>query len=374
MASCFIFNPENDLALASGQERYTPPAHAAMLARAGALLPLWYSGGEGDVVIASDTDSGWIDSIRRDFGVRAAVLPVVSGAFECCPWGWSAYAAGLFRRAGVDTGCLPSAERIAGMRLLSHRRTTVDIYRALGWDIEPPAECFTAADVGRMLHAHPDGIFFKAPWSSTGRGVASSLKVPQAEVIRRCEGIIRRQGSVMVEPALDRISDFAMLFHAGPDGTVGWRGYSMFSSMRNAYTGNILLPDSEIETRISRQLTDPEQLAELRHRLPGILAAVIGGRYVGWLGVDMMLYRHSDGSVRVAPCVEINLRMTMGVVAQIWRQRYLHPDVSAAMTVTYGNTSEISRERPVIESYRLVRGAVSLIAPSGDFRIAVTTL
>ena len=374
MASCFIFNPENDIALASGLERYTPPAHAAMLARAGAMLPLWYSGGASDVVLASCADYRWIDSVRRDFGIEAAVADVVSGEFECQPWGWSAYAAGLFRRAGVGAGCLPSVGQIEAMRLLSHRRTTADIYRALSWDIEPPVECFTAAGVDRQLQAHHDGIFFKAPWSSTGRGVASSAKIPHAEVIRRCEGIIRRQGSVMVEPALDRLSDFAMLFYARHDGSVEWRGYSMFSSLRNAYTGNILLPDSGIEANIARQLTLPDRLTELRRRLPGILSAVIDGKYAGWLGVDMMLYRHPDGSVRVAPCVEINLRMTMGVVAHIWRERYLAPDVTAAMTVTYGGENGTSGLRPQIESRRLVRGSVSLIAPSADFRITVTTL
>ncbi|MDE6174295.1 MAG: hypothetical protein K2F88_01880, partial [Duncaniella sp.] len=45
-----------------------------------------------------------------------------------------------------------------------------------------------------------------------------------------------------------------------------------------------------------------------------ILGGLIGNSYRGWLGVDMMVYREDD-AMKLMPCIELNLRMTMGVVA-----------------------------------------------------------
>ncbi len=44
------------------------------------------------------------------------------------------------------------------------------------------------------------------------------------------------------------------------------------------------------------------------------LTSLLDSRYCGYMGVDMMVVRRGDGFALV-PCVELNLRMTMGVVA-----------------------------------------------------------
>ena len=45
------------------------------------------------------------------------------------------------------------------------------------------------------------------------------------------------------------------------------------------------------------------------------LSCLFSGYYTGPLGVDMMVVRAADGSSLLHPCVEINVRMTMGHVA-----------------------------------------------------------
>ena len=45
------------------------------------------------------------------------------------------------------------------------------------------------------------------------------------------------------------------------------------------------------------------------------LAGRFSGRYCGYVGVDMFVYE-SDGGFRLAPCVEMNVRMTMGLLAR----------------------------------------------------------
>ena len=47
----YIFNPDNDLALANGEANYMPPASAQQMASDLALLPAWYAA-PGSAVLA----------------------------------------------------------------------------------------------------------------------------------------------------------------------------------------------------------------------------------------------------------------------------------------------------------------------------------
>lgn len=64
-------------------------------------------------------------------------------------------------------------------------------------------------------------------------------------------------------------------------------------------------------------------VAPLAHRIASILTPMIAPHYTGWLGVDMMLHTDSTGGTAVWPCVEINLRLTMGVLALYAAERAL---------------------------------------------------
>lgn len=50
MSVLYLFNPENDLALANGGKNYTPPPLARTIARDLSTLPLWYAT-EGENII-----------------------------------------------------------------------------------------------------------------------------------------------------------------------------------------------------------------------------------------------------------------------------------------------------------------------------------
>ena len=57
-------------------------------------------------------------------------------------------------------------------------------------------------------------------------------------------------------------------------------------------------------------------------RLLKVLDALIAPHYDGPLGVDMMLYRNTDGTIALNPCVEVNLRMTMGMITAAMGSRH----------------------------------------------------
>lgn len=365
-----LFNPENDLALASGQANYTPPPNALLLHQAGASLPLWY-GNDGDKVIMPAEYRQWVLSVQQQFSLPTDIFNPDENNDDCrpAPWGWSENACRQFALAGIPQHIIPGSDTIARLRTLSHRRITIDIISRLK-DMLPfntppiPTEAHSVAEIRQFALTYPD-FYIKLPWSSSGRGVIRSTSLPDSELARRCEGMIRRQGSVMCEKSLDKVLDFAMLFES--DGSsVRHSGYSVFFNEHGtAYSGNIVVDDAVIEEYLSRHIS-----ADILHKtssaLETILSDIIAPHYTGFFGVDMMLYR-DGGNISIAPCIEVNLRMTMGVVAKRLN-RILAPGSYATFRVGYGKSNRPSSS-PVIENQRLVKGHLSLIPPHDNFHI-----
>jgi hypothetical protein len=84
---------------------------------------------------------------------------------------------------------------------------------------------------------------------------------------------------------------------------------------------NRLLPDEQIVQTLAGYVAS-ETLQAVRLLLQDVLQKMIGTDYAGYLGVDMMICREGENFL-VHPCVEINLRMNMGVVARLFYDRYV---------------------------------------------------
>lgn len=296
-----LYNPENDLALAGGLERFTAPKAGRVMAEAGALLPLWWAE-EGDEILADVSHESAARRLRERFGLCGSLG--YRSAVVAEPWGWSAYARRKCLDAGMPAPLLPSVEAVERWRMLSHRRSSIRLLEIAG--TEPELLPVEAPDVATALDAVSrfGRAVVKLPWSCSGRGVFFSRSLRPDELRRRLEGSIRRQGSVIVEPEYERVAEMAALFHAGEVG-VEFRGMSMFRcDGRGAYGGNIVAPQEVIAGLCG------VDAVETAHRMAASLDALLCGSYRGWLGVDML--RHRAG---LCPCMELNLRMTMGVVA-----------------------------------------------------------
>ncbi len=283
-----LFNPENDLALAAGTANFTPPKSVVAFRDALAALPIWLAD-EGDNVYAPATNPDWLRATGLRVGLNIAGAPA--------PWGWSANAVSRFRRLGIS-GPFPDVDRI---RQLSHRRTALGLHRALQGRLPYPLppEPMEITDVAELPDT--DLIVLKSPWSCSGRGVVDCEGMRSENIRRRAADSIRRQGSVMVEPKLRKLRDFAMLFDGGK-----YRGLSLFLTYGTAYVGNIVAPQQELAAMIGAPF-----LAETA----AAIEAALPKEYAGPLGVDMMLYEATDGTTRICPTVEINYRLTMGFVA-----------------------------------------------------------
>lgn len=374
-----LFNPENDLALADFSAHYTPPKIVRQLAESGSLLPCWFADREDCIGVSSDVLAQWTGSScsipwwrevieKFDFNCRIAET-CPSDDFEPSPWGWSPAVADKFLKAGVNKLKTPNQARLNGIRELSHRRTSLLInerLKPLGIDTpETAIEIDSLPDFINSALAKRR-VMMKSPWSSSGRGVFDSTHLSSRQVAEIVTGTIARQGSIIIEPYLDRIADFAMLFES-KEGMVEFVGYSLFeSSPLGAYSGNVIDSQDKIVKRICDKGIEIGQLDAVRNALIEVMPCVIGNRYDGRFGIDMMIYRDNDFVTRIAPCVEINLRNTMGFVALALAERHLHEDSAGIFTVGHCKMPDPDCP-PTIVSGKLVSGMVDLTIPNSNF-------
>ena len=137
-----------------------------------------------------------------------------------------------------------------------------------------------------------------------------------------------------------------------------------------AYEGNLLISDAAIERNLSEYIP-VEEIYKLRDRLEQELSLRFGTIYNGYLGVDMMICRFPESPVyRIHPCVEINLRMNMGVVARHIYDHYIYPTSTGAFQISYYPTEgtawrahkEMEEAYPLeIEQGRIKSGYLSLV-------------
>lgn len=283
---------------------YTPPKSIAAFRNTLAALPIWLAA-PGDNVIAPGLDPAWLRATGLGVGLDPAGTPR--------PWGWSAATVETFRALGID-GPFPDVEKL---RALSHRRTSQRLYDTLATQqgcriplgYSHPREITDINDL-------PAGnrIILKSPWSCSGRGVVDCSGMTRPAIEERAAGIIRRQGSVMVEPKLDKVRDFAMLFESSK-GTVSYCGLSVFfNTSPMAYGGNIVAPEEELAANLG-----VNGLSTTADSVARALTDILGADYEGPLGVDMMLYGPERA---ICPTVEVNLRYTMGFVALALQRRF----------------------------------------------------
>lgn len=321
-----IFNPENDLALADGGANYCPTPAAMHIARDLASLPLWFADAGDKVVIPNEVHKEYHERISRLFSVASPYENNMHNDItSCVPWGWSPQIKRRLNVIGFGT-LLPSDESMARIRELSNRKTSITILKALqelGIDTPPlPLYCTNPDDVANFVNSRPRCVV-KAPWSGSGKGIMWGIGRVETPMENFYKGVIRRQGGVVCEEFLNGKVEFAMEFCA-KEGTISFSGYSLFNSFKGSYTGNILAPDSEIEKYLA-QFIPLHELHMVREELINILQSMnIAECYTGYLGIDMMIYEDC-GKLRLNPCMELNLRMNMGMASRLFYDRHVVP-------------------------------------------------
>ncbi len=322
-----LFNPENDLALADGGANYCAPPAARQIAYDLGALPLWFAQCGDAVFLPGEIHKEYYNEVSRLFNIASPYDSSHCGSLSnVAPWGWSPQILRRFRQMGIPEVVLPQDESVENIRMLSNRKSSIKILSALkeaGVDI-PPLPCyFTNVDEVAAYVCSRERCVVKAPWSGSGKGIMWGLGHMERPMEQFCKGVIRRQSGIVCEEFLVSRAEFAMEFLVD-GGKVKFAGYSMFDTFKGAYTGNLLAPDERIEAMLAGHI-DIERLHAVRDVLPAVLERLLAGSgYEGYLGIDMMIYDDA-GVARLNPCIELNLRMNMGVVSRIFHDRFVLP-------------------------------------------------
>lgn len=318
------------------------------------ILPIWWAN-DGDAVIVSDiaeahefvnTYCDYLSSIG--ICTKSGIIPHVEFTewkegydglcrrtgrdFVPTPWGWSRAVVERFRRFGIPDSSLPSDSTVSLWRDFSSRALAVDYIRGfiddareLGLDYNFVGRkmrfCKSVNDVYDADWFSVNQLIFKPLWSSSGRGIFVSELNFEKKTEERLASLIRTHGGFVADCLYDKLIDFAMEFEVYADGTAGYTGLSVFDAATDGrYGGNVVEPEESLQSRVIEHI-GIRLYNHLRNTHSRMLADVLGGRYVGPVGVDMIVAK-KEGRTVVHPCIEINLRMNMGILSHHLFRRF----------------------------------------------------
>lgn len=301
-----LFYPSHDIALANGVRHFNPPAAALRLQEdLASLSQIW----------------------NRPYEAGEVPFPQ--------PWGWDWDTRQYLHQAyKVKLSQLPTDEDLSLIRQLSSRQTTIQLLEQLGDTVHLPVYLQSIEAVEAFIDQHEQEgkpFVLKTPWSSSGRGLTRS-GVPRATILKHAQATIQRMGGIMGEEWIDnKIQDFAMLFFVS-DHDVRFLGYSLFDNDGATYRQGYLMSNERI---IEKLKTGPEILNTVSAKYVQILTNLFTPFFgkpwqLGYVGIDMFTYRSNPSNSSItsnptlpsplilSPCVEMNLRCTMGVVCRLW--------------------------------------------------------
>jgi len=305
MPTLHIFNPETDIVLGLDRDSYTPPQTIRMFRSKFELLPSLYAE-NGDAILCPDSEISDNERIPFLDVVEIKGIDVIchddlkSGKYyfdKIFPWGWNRQIKKSLSRF-FSEDLLPSDSELKKIREISNRKTTIDFF-SLYHDIYPDIAipiCFNDIDSASGYAEKMNNVCFKAPWSSSGRGIIFSGNIPKESLKKWLGGIIRGQGSVIAEPVYDRQMDFASEWGI-ESGEPTFIGFSLFdSSDRGKYLGNSLSSRQKIKELINKKVDNITAILENQR---GFISKNISPYYSGPLGFDMLIDRNGT----VNPCV-----------------------------------------------------------------------
>ena len=347
MQDLYLFNPDNEISVANGTNGYTPKANITLMADNLAFLMAYLSGAGDYVLVPRLPEGAFIDKRREVFGVECRPILWDKARLlsfrEIKPWGWSPRMHNLLEE--LKTRCDEQFRQGVMSEWNDERRELYSRLRAVECleyirsqlsEVEAgivPRVCRSLDAVREIVDG--EDVVVKAPWSSSGKGI---LFVPRKGLMKKEEeilsGMLHKQGYLMVERRLTRVLDFAMEFEMDECFQLRYLGLSVFNtSKRGEYEGNIIASEESLKEIITAYIRE-ELLDQVRSVLMDALIDRYRGKYTGFLGVDMMIYQDEKGQYKIQPCVEINLRYNMGIVA-LRLQRYVAKEAKGCFNIRF---------------------------------------
>lgn len=372
----YVFNPDSDMALAHNDENYMAPASIRQMEQDLALLPMWYAQPGSAVLAPSAYNAAYLKTMQQLFSLPVQLitkpeLPEYAEA-QITPWGWNPAFRKYMLKGGIAEHRLPTPEDLKKLRYLSSRELAMVVLEGFNGIENCCGTSYYLNDISdcKVFVEKYERTVLKAPWSGSGKGLNWCRGKFTDSITGWCRHVLNEQQGIIGQPVCNKVEDFALEFYSDGHGKILFTGYSLFSTNgTGAYLGNLLVSPEQVENWITAYLP-LDTLVRVRERVQKLLSTVFGETYTGYLGVDMMVCRDEEGSYLIHPCVEINLRMNMGVVAHLFRENFVAPGTTGNFKIDYYPTNEALQEEHkkamvrypiVIENGRLVSGYLPLV-------------
>jgi hypothetical protein len=377
MSQLHIFNPGYEVAAMLDDENYTPPANVCVMMKDLALLPLWYADKE-DWIYTGEEDHDFVEKLPEMMEPFPRLLnnnKKPDTLLLAKPWGLSPHIIKVYKTLEEELGVALSIPawnekvkmltgRKGGALCLDYLKDSLPEV-----SVDLPVWVDSLDDIEFLLQKKGPPLVVKTPYSSSGRGVLWLRSDAIADTERkRIAGAMRKQSTVSIENGLDKALDFAMEFYSDGRGGVKYEGLSLFDTdVKGNYTGNILASQFVLEEKLF-ELVDREYLGRIQDATCKALKNIYSDTYEGFLGVDMLVYKENDKHL-IHPCVEVNMRNTMGMIALRFYKRYVCSDAEGGFYISFEKEKgkvwtkhcELSKEKPLkMENGKIRKGYFSL--------------
>jgi hypothetical protein len=392
----FFFNPTCEMAIANGQVSYMPPRHLSKFEADLAALPFFF-GREKDLILVSSVKGNSLDHLEQ-LGWKVPGLITrsdqlqseVQGRIEFKPWGWSPAVYRVYRPflSHVHPRWLhsPFKEWNSNLKELLSRGTgyrLLEIIRALAIKDgsassllalpEPPLMIRSLKELeGAMKVLCPPAVI-KTPWSASGRGlfrIRDEGDDPyNAQWVR---GMLNRQGVLYGESWLEKIQDVSFHFWVDED-RIEYLGHNFFQADPSGQFSGCVIGFPENSSPLWNDRNRQTQALGQASRLlkMGLEAMGLNDQYKGPVGIDALFFKDAkNGELMLNPCVEVNMRYSMGLANVMLRKR-VSPNSSGIWKTEHfakGTWREFCLEKtrrypPVMQEGILRQGFLPLVSP-----------
>jgi len=397
MPNLYLFNPGHEMEILCGKSHYTPPYSVQKMTTDLEMLPVWYGGAGSFTLVRNPKASQFIASLpkafrpslsspmilnlmmkelyrRKKLGEKPKLPPLNASIWGVSPRSIDAYKE--LKQAGMN---IEIPEWKDDYIQLTNRQTSAVCLERLQTlfpltpSIQIPVFLSELKEVEEYIANHTPPFVIKTPFSSSGRGLywIDDNKI-DARALSWLNGTFKKQGMVSIEPALNRVFDFAAEFYSDGNGKIQYEGLSIFETQPQGQFVGCMLGTQEMLLQQLNEYISPDDFLFLVQQIGLVLKEQLGNAYCGYMGVDMFIYKTDDGNYAVHPFVELNLRYTIGLAAMQLSRQFIHPKSQGMLrTVAYMYNAlqehqRMQAEAPLVLEDGLIRSGYQTLCPVGQ--------
>jgi hypothetical protein len=334
----YFFNPTCEYAVANGNASWQPNKLLQKMEYDLSALPLWFAQPADFVLTGKIPSTKFIDSLKKlnfsppGFIEKNSVSTnsklTNTSINKLLPWGWSPaahYFLSPFKNScSAEFQKSPVFNWQPEYRDFYSRKFARTILKEL-ISVFPNSSFITEEYLPEIATTKEEfetalnkwgKIIAKAPWSSSGRGLQPVTKTPVHEKVwEKLMGIVTDQGFAIAEPFLNKEFDLAFQFQL-EKGKISFLGTSYFTTdKKGQYSGNSL---NGLPSGIKKDVAEfvhliPEKI--INPLIEIIESTGLAKNYEGFFGVDTLIFRDKNGELKINPCLEINIKQTMGLLS-----------------------------------------------------------